>query len=104
MTTVLAQHTPLNTSREYNLRTSLKPTNDNKSRFDNLWLSSYHIGPYQSDAVFTSDRTSETVVVGFLSPVFNDPTMEDPNAGWSWSQAFNSGNEAAWQLGKFKIL
>lgn len=37
----LAQYHNLNTSREYNIRTCLKPGQPGKERFDNLWLEDY---------------------------------------------------------------
>ncbi|KAK5127302.1 hypothetical protein LTR08_004440 [Meristemomyces frigidus] len=67
LTTTLTQHTNLNTSQEYNLRTCLKPNQPGKDRFENLWLSTYHIGAGQSDAVFLPNRNNNTTA-GFLSP------------------------------------
>ena len=84
----------VNTTREYNLRSYLKPNQPGKERYDNLWLSTYHIGAGQSDVVFVS-KQANTTAVGFLSPSNVTTTGSDV----SYSQAFDLGNTFAWQFG-----
>lgn len=58
--------TVANTTREYNLKTCLKPGQPDKSRFDNLWLYAYHTGAGLNDAVLDPNRT-EYAIKGFLN-------------------------------------
>ncbi|KAK5133724.1 hypothetical protein LTR08_007478 [Meristemomyces frigidus] len=91
--TALTQYANLNTSQEYNLRTCLKPNQPGKERFENLWLSTFHIGAAQSDAVFLPDRTN-TTPAAFLTP--SNTTAVGSDA--SYSQAFDLGNPVPWQF------
>ncbi|KAK4544399.1 hypothetical protein LTR36_004290 [Oleoguttula mirabilis] len=93
LTSASAQFTGLNTSREYNIRTCLKPGQPGKARFDNLWLDDYHTGAGLSDAVFFPTRTNVTAA-GYLYP-----TNQTSAAGQKYYyQAFNLGNPFPWQL------
>ncbi|KAG9838235.1 hypothetical protein KCU98_g9301, partial [Aureobasidium melanogenum] len=47
----------INTTREYELRTQLKPGQDSKERFDNLWLVASHTGAGLNDAVLYANRS-----------------------------------------------
>ncbi|KAG9596899.1 hypothetical protein KCU77_g6911, partial [Aureobasidium melanogenum] len=47
----------INTTREYELRTQLKPGQDSKERFDNLWLVASHTGAGLNDAVLYGNRS-----------------------------------------------
>lgn len=42
----------LNNTREYQLKTKVKPGQPDKARFANLWLSPYHTGAGTNDVVF----------------------------------------------------
>lgn len=94
-TTTLAQLQPTftNTTREYNLRTCLKPDQPSyKDRFDNLWLYGYHTGAGLDDATF-SDTKTEYAAKGYLSRVMNTTVMENNY------QAFNLGSAFPYQMG-----
>ena len=74
--------TVANTTQEYNLRTCLKPGQDDKSRFDNLWLVAYHTGAGLNDATFNADR-ERYAIKGFLNET---------------SQEFDLGNDFPYSL------
>ena len=54
------------TMRPYLLKTCLKPDQASKSRFEHLWLASYHTGAGRSDVVFfpEKDESKQTPVMG----------------------------------------
>jgi hypothetical protein len=54
-----------NHSREYLLRTELKPGQPSKARFNGLWLEAYHTGAGLNDAVLVEDKTNSAK--GFLN-------------------------------------
>ncbi|KAH0356992.1 hypothetical protein KCU81_g94, partial [Aureobasidium melanogenum] len=47
----------INTTREYELRTLLKPGQEGKERFNDLWLVASHTGAGLNDGVFYSNRS-----------------------------------------------
>lgn len=62
-TTVAAQS--LNTSQEFYLHTELKPGQEGKEGFDNLWLYASHTGAGFNDAMFSIDKAN--AIPGFLN-------------------------------------
>ena len=54
-----------NSTREFKLKTNLKPNQAGKGRFKNLYLESYHTGAGLDDAVLIS--TPRNPIKGFLN-------------------------------------
>ncbi|EME78756.1 uncharacterized protein MYCFIDRAFT_89396 [Pseudocercospora fijiensis CIRAD86] len=81
----------LNTTREYQLKTCLKSGQSGKSRYDNLWLSSYHTGAGLNDVVF--DETRAAASKGFLNAT--NVTSGDRTY---YNQLFDLGTTFAWGL------
>lgn len=56
-----------NTTREFNLKTVLKPNQSGKTRYANLYLEGYHTGAGLSDAVLVSNP--ENPLKAYLNPM-----------------------------------
>jgi len=94
LTAGLAQTTaPVNTTREFAVRTCLKSGQPGKQRFDNLWLYSYHTGAGLGDATFDAQRTSDAAK-GFLSTT----NVTSASGMKFYNLAFDLGNSFAWEM------
>ncbi|KAF2723839.1 hypothetical protein K431DRAFT_282532 [Polychaeton citri CBS 116435] len=82
----------LNTSRSYLLHTSLKPHQPKKSRFNDLYLYSYHTGAGLGDAVLTPNSTVASK--GFL----NGTNITSPTGKKFYNQEFDLGGDFPWAL------
>ena len=66
LTTVLCQDADVkNTTREFQLKTTIKPGHPGKERYNNLWLAAYHTGAGLDDALMINNRSS--AIKGFLN-------------------------------------
>lgn len=82
----------LNTSREYQLHTQLKPGQGSKKRFDNLWLVASHTGAGLNDAVLYTNQSSG--IKGFM----NATNITQPNGQPYFNQLFDLGGSFPWGL------
>ena len=82
----------LNTSREYQLHTQLKPGQGTKKRFDNLWLVASHTGAGLNDAVLYTNQSSG--IKGFM----NATNITQPNGQPYFNQLFDLGGSFPWGL------
>ncbi|THY28437.1 hypothetical protein D6D00_04174 [Aureobasidium pullulans] len=82
----------LNTSREYQLHTQLKPGQGSKKRFDNLWLVASHTGAGLNDAVLYTNQSSG--IKGFM----NATDITQPNGQPYFNQLFDLGGSFPWGL------
>jgi len=85
-----------NTSREYHLRTCLKPHQPGKERFENLWLQAYHTGAGENDATFTSNH-SAVLAAGYLSAT----NLTSATGQKFYQQAIDLGTTFPWQMSTF---
>ncbi|KAI5257500.1 hypothetical protein E4T42_01074 [Aureobasidium subglaciale] len=88
-TTALAS---LNTSREYQLQSQLKPGQADKKRFDNLWLVASHTGAGLNDAVLYTNKSSG--IKGFA----NDTNITQSNGKPYFNQLFDLGGAFPYDL------
>jgi hypothetical protein len=91
---VLAQtkSTGLNTTKEYQLQTCLKPGQNDKSQYNNLWLSSYHTGAGLNDVVF------HKVQSGASKAFLNATNVTSSSGTQYYNQLFDLGNDFPWGL------
>ncbi|THV92057.1 hypothetical protein D6D25_09531 [Aureobasidium pullulans] len=82
----------LNTSREYQLHTQLKPGQGSKKRFDNLWLVASHTGAGLNDAVLYTNQSSG--IKGFM----NATNITQPNGQPYFNQLFDLSGSFPWGL------
>lgn len=82
----------LNTTRAYYLKTSLKANQPKKTRFNNLYLESYHTGAGLSDAVFSAENKYSAK--GFL----NATSVKRTNGKLYDYQEFDLGDEFPFSL------
>ena len=82
----------LNTSREYQLHTQLKPGQGTKKKFDNLWLVASHTGAGLNDAVLYTNQSSG--IKGFM----NATNITQPNGQPYFNQLFDLGGSFPWGL------
>lgn len=80
-----------NETREYRLKTEVKPHQRNKRFYDNLYLYSYHTGAGLGDATF--DRNSSAGIVGTLNAT-NTSTANAPD----YVQQFDLGTGFPYSL------
>ncbi|KXL43587.1 hypothetical protein M433DRAFT_144936 [Acidomyces richmondensis BFW] len=64
------------TPKKYHLKTSLKPGQSDKARFDELWLYAYHTAAGFNAVTFSKSLTSSAAEV-YLQPVPNTTSTED---------------------------
>ena len=80
-----------NTTREYHLKTALKPGQPGKERYNNLWLEAYHTGAGENDAVMVKDQAA--AIKGFLNGT------NGKEAGVTYqNQVFDLGNSFPWTM------
>ncbi|KAI5209967.1 hypothetical protein E4T39_00509 [Aureobasidium subglaciale] len=82
----------LNTSREYQLQSQLKPGQASKKRFDSLWLVASHTGAGLNDAVLYTNKSSG--IKGFA----NDTNITQSNGKPYFDQLFDLGNAFPYDL------
>ncbi|KAK4987052.1 hypothetical protein LTR66_001544 [Elasticomyces elasticus] len=85
---------PFNTSREYLLRTEVKPHQRGKSRFNNLWVVSSHTGAGLGDAVLYPDKPH--AIKGFLNAT--NVTIPNSDGEFYANQEFDLGNPFPWTM------
>lgn len=85
-----------NNTREYYLRTALKPGQTGKERFDNLYPNSYHTGAGLGDAVLYN-KSAVHPGRGYTVPT--NLTLSNGKA--SLEQRFDLGNEFPWGLSEY---
>ncbi|KAK4895383.1 hypothetical protein LTR27_006447 [Elasticomyces elasticus] len=101
----------VNTTREYNLETRLKPHHAGKKRFDKLYLHTSSIGNDTSDAVFYDDNDYFSAK-GFLSPVTNSTVADDnfqefdegTDGAYVMTMVEAAGYYAAWQSVRLRLV
>ena len=102
----------LNTSREFYLHTELKPGQEGREAFNNLWLYASHTGAGFNDAMFSVDRGN--AVPGFLNasnlttaggaPLYGaEFDLGTEGAQWTMEPEINVNFYAAWQPVRINI-
>ena len=86
----------INTTQEYQLRTRVKPSQGNKTRFENLWVDSYHTGAGMSDVTLQSERANYTAR-GYLAST-NSSVEND------YYQEFDLGTTFPWTMGALDAI
>jgi hypothetical protein len=82
----------LNTSREYQLHTQLKPGQEHKKQFDNLWLVASHTGAGLNDAVLYANKSY--AIKGFE----NATNITQSNGKPYFNQLFDLGGQYPYDL------
>jgi len=85
----------LNTSREFHLHTQLKPGQDGKARFDNLWLYAYHTGAGMNDAMLSANKSY--AIPGFLNGTNLEFDLGTQGIPWSMIPDISVNLYAAWE-------
>lgn len=85
-----------NNSREFLLRTQLKPGQPRKTRFDGLYLETYHTGAGFNDAVFSWQKNANSGSHFYLNGTELDAEFDDEYI-WSMQPAPNANFYASWE-------
>ena len=82
-----------NKTQEFHLKTALKPGQKGKSRFNNLYIESYHTGAGLSDAVMVPANSATNRAKAFLNG-----TNGEVKGTTYQNVVFDLGNEFPWSL------